>query len=196
MRHFLKLLCAMSLFSAAAQCTVITFDDLNGNPPTAIPSNYQGLTWDAGWNVWTGGGNPDYNPHSPPNLAYFNSANDLGFTFPAATIFDGAWFSGPSGISTVSFELFLGGVLEATSPSLAVAPTPQFLASDYSGPVDRVEINLTGTVFNGLFDWTIDDITYSAANSVPEPSTLAYLCAAAAAALTVRRRSQATPPLL
>jgi hypothetical protein len=62
--------------------------------------------------------------------------------------------------------------------------------------VDRVEINLTGTVFNGLFDWTIDDITYSAANSVPEPSTLAYLCAAATAALTVRRRSQATPPLL
>jgi hypothetical protein len=44
MRHFPKLLCAMSLFGTAAQCTVITFDDLNGNSPTAIPSNYQGLT--------------------------------------------------------------------------------------------------------------------------------------------------------
>jgi hypothetical protein len=186
MHNFLKFFCAVSLLSSGAECSVITFDDLNGSPPNAIPSNYQGLTWDSGWNVWTGGGNANYNPHSNPNLAYFNSANDLGFSFPSTVVFDGAWFGGPSGISTVSFELFLGGVLQSTSASLAVAPSPQFLSSGYSGPVDRVEIDLTGTVFNGLFDWTVDDITYDAVGSVPEPSTFAYVCATAVALLVVR----------
>jgi hypothetical protein len=156
---------------------VLDFDDI---PSGFVPANYAGLSWHGEWYCWSG--SPGlYVPHSAPNLAYFHE-DGSGVSFPSPVIVDGAWFSGPLGIATVNFNLFLGGVQVATSGSLSLTATPQYLATGYSGVVDDVQIYSTEVSF-----WTIDDITYNAA-AVPEPASGGMLALGLGALVVLARR--------
>jgi hypothetical protein len=187
----IALLCGMVFLSSCLSfATVIGFDDLsNGAGAPQVPSNYASVTWDAQWHYWTGSAGT-FNPHSAPNLAYFNTANDGGFNFSAPVVFNGAWFADNT-VTAIHYVLFLNSAPVFTgsdfdSPTGAMS----FFASGYGGPVDRVVIHITTGALNS---WTLDDVTYSAAG-VPEPATLGMLMAGAGVLLVLRRRIGALRP--
>jgi len=158
--------------SNARADTVITFDDLTGNGQLA--DGYGGVTWH---NDWTYYDTPQgqYTPESGSERVY-NSSNtgtrlqDSPFSFSAPVVFDGAYFAGYD-VTNVSFELYLGGSLVATSASLSPSGTPAFLASGYSGLVDTVVVH-DSNLFGGIYDYYVmDNVTYSTVTT-PEPSTV------------------------
>jgi hypothetical protein len=71
-----------------------------------------------------------------------------------AVVFDGAYVSGTSGTGGVTFEMFNGATLVATSTTLDQTSTPTFLASGYAGQVTSVEV----LAANGFY--VLDNITY------------------------------------
>lgn len=161
---------------APAQAAVLTFEDLDAGPAgyDLMPATYNGFSF-AGWYF---GPDTFYIPASGTIdlfTDYFNGDPSLfvvtqspSITSAAKFYFDGAWFSGYSG---VTFELFNDGAHVHTSASLSDAPDvdpygPMFLASGYSGLID--EIRVTGV--QGYF--ALDDFTYrrDAVVSVPEPN--------------------------
>lgn len=176
--------------------TVLTFEDLDSSPAAydVVPTPYQGLTF-TGWyfgvdtlykpasgliDLFT-----DYaDPANPFDYVITNSNNRITSATPF--IFDGAWFSGYSG---VTFELWNGGTLVATSASLPDAPgvdpyDPVFLASGYSGEVDTV-------VVSGVQGYySMDDFTFHQAstNAVPEPASAALALLGVGMAGWMRRR--------
>jgi PEP-CTERM motif len=172
--------------SYAAQ-VVVNFDDLRGEG--VVPNGYGGINWNAEW-VHRDAPNPPYNPSSPLQRVFnIDQANPSTFTFLSDVAFDGAWFSGFGSIATandnpINFELYLNGVLQATSGSLVPSATPAFLDSGYDGLVDEVRV-LSGT---GDF-YAMDDVTYT--TPVPEPASLALL-GTALGVLVLRRRRKHT----
>lgn len=189
---FLTLLVLCLAFPASAATVVVNFDDLptaSGCPCPAVPAGYGGVNWDTNFGVWMGSGN--YAPHSSPNVLLGNrlatGTATLIMTFVTPPVeFLGAWFSGnPSTSVTATFDLYLGGVHQATSLTLALSGTPIWLASGYSGPVDEVRL----TSYRAYF--VMDDFTYdnSSAGQVPEPDTFALLGAGLGAVALLRRRS-------
>lgn len=181
MKHLLISCALVAVFSCLASGAVITFDDLSGSI-APIPSNYAGITWDSEWYFWTGDGST-FIPLSAPNLAYFNTTNDGGFDFPSPVAFDGAWFDG-NGSDTVQFNMYLSGSLVASSAILAANPGAMvFLASGYSGPVDRVQVDIVGN----LDGWTLDNVTYN--SGVPEPATFGLFAIGAGVLFALRRKA-------
>lgn len=184
-------------FAPLAQATtVLTFEDLDSSPAAydVVPTPYQGLTF-TGWyfgvdtlykpasgliDLFT-----DYaDPTNPFDYVITNSNNRITSATPF--IFDGAWFSGYSG---VTFELWNSGTLVATSASLPDAPgvdpyDPVFLASGYAGEVDTV-------VVSGVQGYySMDDFTFHRAstNAVPEPASAALALLGIGMAGWMRRR--------
>ena len=164
----LAVVCGGMLIGRAAPIsaqTVLNFDDLTG--AAALPTNYGGLTWDAGWYYYDVPQYP-YTPESAPERVYAQfGANDLGFDFSTPTVFDGAYFSGYD-VATVQFLFFLGGSPVGSSSILAPSDTPTFLSSGFGGLVDRVEIDSPQN------DWIMDDVTFNGTET-PEPGTMALL---------------------
>jgi hypothetical protein len=172
LKNFLAGVALAALFSACAQAApvVVTFDDL---PDGSVPDGYGGINWNSNWQVYSEPQDP-YNPESPPARIYTNYSLHPGgnyeavsFDFLTPAVFNGAYFSG--GYYTgVTFELFNGASLVATSATLYQTATPTFLASGYGGTVTSVAI----LGYNGYY--VADNITYS---SVPEPSTWVLMLA-------------------
>lgn len=165
MRIFALLIVALLLATVSAKAgsvTVVTFDDLTGQ--ALVPNGYGGINWNGNWTYY-GGSQPPYTPESLPNRVYTFSATS-SFNFLTPQVFDGAYFSGYS-FAPVTFELFNGATLVATSGTLDPSSTPTFLASGYSGLVTSVEVLSTDPDF-----YVMDNVTYGTGTSAtPEPST-------------------------
>jgi hypothetical protein len=183
---------ALAMSSASmpgtASATVLTFEDLAGQPAFAsLPANYGGISWAP--NFWAAGFPQfPYTPHSGVMRVGNNGANpgDSSFGFNSDAIFEGAWFAGNL---TVSLDWYLDGALLGTSAGLTLSSTPQFFGG-YGGAVDRVVVN--GTVGQYVFD----DLQFHDApvRAVPEPLTLG-LFATGLLALACTRRRQLDRPI-
>lgn len=187
---FVAVAATLAAVQPAAAQTVIDFESYspcdNVRPNVGVIGNADFM------NQWTcyGFPQPNFIPHSGTNRIYAVSgganATTGSFGFTAPTTFQGAWFSGvaPSATfdpTTVTFELFLGGIPVATSAGLVVAPTPQFLASGYAGLVDLVTVAGTSTRY------IMDDVTFGTLVT-PEPATAALVAGGLVALVGVSRR--------
>lgn len=106
------------------------------------------------------------------------SAPDISFSAPV--VIDGLYGFYPR--SQLSYDLYLGGQHVGTSAAGPVGGG--YLASNYSGRVDRI-------VFNGpAGGFSIDDMSVSVAAAVPEPTswTLMLMGASSLAVFRLRRR--------
>ena len=179
----LLLAVAGASFLPSASATVLTFDDLGADG--VVPMNYGGLDWSA--SSWFAFGAPQqpYTAHSgdyrvAADFEAADSSTTISFGTPAS--FQGAWFAGLQG-ATVTFQLYLAGALVATSATLDPGETPQFLASGYSGLVDKLVV---ASPSQGSY--VMDDFSFTAA--VPEPQTYALLLAGLCAlSIAARRRA-------
>ena len=169
---------ATILTAAGANATVVTFDDLVGSGSL---TTYAGINWAPGsWNFYDSV-QPPYNPASNFERVYdFTSNGEFDFSGPV--VFNGASFAGYAS-ATVQFQLSLGGSVVWTSGTLAPSGTPTFLASGYSGLVDKVEVLSPQPDF-----FVMDNVTYNG-GAVPEPATWALMLGGfGLAGVTLRRR--------
>lgn len=172
-------LCACFAAVVNAGTVVVNFDDLTGSG--VVPDGYAGMNWGGQWNYY-GYDQPPYNASSPPNRVY-DFVPEGQFSFLSPVVFDGAWFAGYD-YATVQFNLYLSGVLVASSAVLAPSGTPTFLGSGYAGLVDKV-----GVVSPDPDYFVMDDVTYESGSSTPEPATLSLVGGAMGLlAFVVRRR--------
>lgn len=167
---------------STAQATILTFEDLNPAPAAfdLMPAPYSGFTFTG----WYYGPDTVYTPASgtidlftdyadPNDPGAYVITNNNAITRASDFHFDGAWFSGYSG---VTFELWDDGNLLGAFGSLPDAPDvdpygPTFLASGYAGLVDKVVVSGVQGYFS------LDDFTYHLPtnNNVPEPASLALV---------------------
>lgn len=178
-----KLTAAACLFLSVASVSyaaTLTFEDLNPSPASfdVMPSPYGGFTF-SGWffgpdTLYTPASGmidlfTDYADPNDPGAYVITNNNAIAAASPF--IFNGAAFSGFSG---VTFELYLGGNLVHTSATLpdaagATAYLPTMLSSGYSLPVDTVKVSGVQGYYS------MDDFSYQAVSSVPEPGSFALL---------------------
>jgi PEP-CTERM motif len=180
-----------------AESAVITFEDLNPSTSSfdSMPSPYKGFTF----TNWFYGPDLLYRPASGvidlftdyadpnnPDARVITDNNAITATSPF--IFDGATFSGYSG---VTFQLYLGGNLVHTSMTLAdaVGPDaylPTVLSSGYGLAVDTVKVSGVQGYYS------MDDFSYHAVTvaAIPEPGTYALMFAGLlAVGIAGRRRA-------
>jgi hypothetical protein len=192
MNYFKNLLVATSLLLGtavlapqAAQATVVNFDNLSGFGTVA--DGYGGITWDNNWTYYDSPQSP-YNPSSGATRIFSNyakfpagSLSDIAFSFSAPVTFQGAFFSGFSGNGDLTVSVFLAGVLKATTSLFSPSSVATFLASGYSGAVDKVVVH-----GNAGF-YVMDDVTYSAVSSVPVPAAIWLMLSGLAGLAGIRR---------
>ncbi|WP_222617011.1 PEP-CTERM sorting domain-containing protein [Mitsuaria sp. TWR114] len=128
-----------------------------------------------------------YTPHSGDRRATLgfdgsSATSAIGFLTPST--FQGAWFAGFDGVN-IAIDLYRGGLLVASTSTLNLGETPAFLASGYTGLVDRLVFRSNDPAF-----FVMDDLSFAAA--VPEPASGALALAGLAVAALVIRRRQAS----
>ena len=166
----------IALCAPFASATVLNFDDIAGpDGYAAVPGNYGGLDWSsAGLFVFTGAQAP-FTAHSGAGRITTDwiDGGPIASTirFLAPTVFDGAWFAGFSD-SSVRFDLYLGGVLVASSASLQLASAPAFLDAGWGSAIDTIVVSSDYQA-----SYVMDDLTFDSAADVPEPGSLFLLLA-------------------
>lgn len=167
---------AIALCAPFASATVLTFDDIVGPDGYAsVPANYGGLDWsNAGLSVFTGEQAP-FTAHSGQGRVTTDwiDGGPIASTirFLAPTVFDGAWFSGYSD-SSVHFDLYLNGLLVASSTVLQLSDAPAFLDAGWHSAIDAVVVS---SGFQASY--VMDDLSFVSATAVPEPGSLALVLA-------------------
>jgi hypothetical protein len=167
---------AVALCAPFASATVLTFDDIDGADGVAsVPANYGGLDWSSsGLFAFTGEQAP-FTPHSGQGRVTTDwidggpTANTIRFITPA--IFEGAWFSGYSD-SNVRFDLYFNGVLVASSTAMQLSESPAFLDAGWDRAIDTIVVS---SGFQASY--VMDDLSFTSATPVPEPSSLALVLA-------------------
>lgn len=184
------------LLGNQAQAATLTFEDLNPAPASfdVMPS-YSGFTFSG----WFYGPDTLYTPASgtidlftdyadPNDPGAYVITNNNAISRVTDFYFDGAWFSGYSG---VTFELWNDGSLLGAFGSLPDAPDvdpygPIFLASGYAGLVDKV-------VVSGVQGYySMDDFTFrlpDTGSTIPEPASLGLALLALGIGVTQARKS-------
>ena len=178
MKSTLKNIVAASIAAIAlnANAEVLTFDDIDTSfSVVQLSQNYGGLNWDyssdwsLGWQVWYTS-QSSYPAQSSPNVAFAHSTN-LGVSFLADSVFEGAYFGGTS---QVRYELYNDNTLVYSSAFSGMGNSGNpaaWVGSGYSGLVDRVQVITNGSGS----DWVMDNFTYTP--PVPEPETYAMMMA-------------------
>lgn len=144
--------------------TLIGFDDLMSGSP--IGNHYSGVTFSPGWMVWDSTGNPDYPPHSIPNIAYSHETDSfiewddtvVNLSLYVSTVV--------STSETWSFSVYNadGILLQQRAVSEQVVNTRvSFSASG----IRRLEI--TGTGVGWSDHYVIDDLYYEDNEHLPCP---------------------------
>ena len=155
----------LSVAASLAGATVLSFDDIGVEG--TVPDAYGGLDWSAaGWTAFSTEQEP-YTAHSGSGRAATGwGADDAAslIRFVAPATFQGAWMAGVAG-ATVSFQLYAGGQLVATSATLDPSATPTFLPSGYAGLVDAVQVHSPAHAY-----FVMDDFSFTTA--VPEPQSV------------------------
>ena len=176
----LKISAALAIALAApfASATVLTFDDLTGQ--SVMVNGYGGFDW-TGWSHYDWAQSP-FNPSSGSTRLY-NDNNNASISSASAFTLEGAYFSGQA---AVSFNMYLGNSLVASSGWLTTTSTPTFLSSSYNGLIDKIVVNSNQPNF-----FTLDDLTVNSVSAVPEPETYAMLLAGLGVMGAVARRRKA-----
>ena len=174
------LVASITVSTFTVQATVLTFEDIDPSPASfdMMPSPYSGFAF-SGWlygpdTLYTPASGTidlftDYADPADP-FAYVITVNNA-ISRATSFYFDGAWFSGYSG---VTFDLYNSGSLVHTSGTIpdAAGPDPYlptFLGSGYAGLIDTVKVSGVQGYYS------LDDFTYrnaAATNDVPEPGIL------------------------
>ena len=179
----LALVGALASLAPVASATVLTFDDVADG---YLPTNYGGLNWSLeGWTAFSTEQSP-FTAHSGAGrIATQWGGDDVAATIGLVkpTVFQGAYFAGLTG-AEVSFKLYLGGNLVASSSLLNPTATPTFLSSGYKGLVDTVVVSSRDHA-----GFVMDDFTFTAA--VPEPESYALMLAGLGLMGAVARRRAA-----
>ncbi len=175
-----------ALATTAAGASAATFDFESVAPPaftgTVVPDGYAGATWTglvlrrttdsglAGAGFILNGTTMALGTDTAPSI-----------TFAAPTVYGGALVGNSAvGGSTVSYDLYLGATLAASSG--AIGFNAAFLPSVYSGAIDKIVFHVAGSN-----RFSFDDLQATAA--VPEAQTAWMLMAGlAGVAGLVRRR--------
>ena len=172
--------------SPAHSQTVIDFESVaacdNVSPNMGV---FAGVDFRSEWTCYSFA-QPPYNPSSGTNRLYAvsgsSNASTGSFAFSGPQAFLGAFFAGSA---DVTFNMYLGNTLVASSSTLTTTSTPTFLSSGYAGNVDEVQV-----VGNSV-QWIMDDLTYgSAVSVVPEPGSILLVALGLAGVAAVRRRRQ------
>ena len=186
---FLLAACCVSAHADVISSNVIGFDDLASSETAVIADGYAGFNW-TGAGVIGADAYPDSGfangVVSAANVAFNHAggtvtiSNATGFDFIGA-FFTSAWYE-----QELSFEGSRAGqLLFATDVSYGIDTfAPQWIELGWRG-IDTLTIyNSSGT------QWAMDAFTASAmaANTVPEPGTLALCGIAAAGWLAARGR--------
>jgi hypothetical protein len=158
------LMMMMVVATAANANVVINFDDLVGQ--ALLPSNYASLGWGPSWWHYDDS-EPPYNPSSTfVRLFDTTSPEYIDFAPIGPVTFEGAYFSGYD-YATVYFKGYLGGGLVGTSASINPSEVPTFLAANFPGLVDYVE------VYSAAPDYFVmDDVTYTPGQIIPAPGAI------------------------
>ncbi|HSW31768.1 MAG TPA: hypothetical protein VLH75_19955 [Longimicrobiales bacterium] len=148
--------------------TVLDFEDLPGGQFPMYPYNpYHGVSFSGSGYcpavyVW------DYTPYGSPVSGTHFLFNGCGYDNESMTLttpqaFKGAWVANPHYQNpSFQFDLYLAGNLVASSSSVALQPTMQWVPSGHNGPVDQVVLRIP----NGYW-WVMDDVTFGP----PNPTT-------------------------
>lgn len=177
---------ASSLSAAQTVQTFEAFGGCNVSQATAVQNNlgiFSGIDYG---NHWTCYSYPEsaYLAHSGSNRIY-TDLNTSSLSFVGGPVqFLGAWFSGITDRGNVSFNMYLGANLVGTSGNLLLSTPSTFLASGYSGNVDRVEVVAAARFY------VMDDITYNSTvvTTAPEPSSIALMSVVLVGAGLLKRR--------
>lgn len=177
-----------ALFAMPVQAqTTLNFDDLTGAACAGVQGGmgvYQGVDFLGQWSCYSDPQDP-YNAASGTNRLYtagtdgYHSSGSFSFAGPVQ--FLGASFSG-YGFESVTFDLYLASTLVHTSSSLTMSSTPTFLASGYTGAVDRVTVRGVDPQYPFF---VMDDVQYA---SVPEPASFVLVASGLAGLAAVKRR--------
>jgi len=161
-----------ALFCSTAQAVTVTFEDI---PNHQIEDGYGGIS---GWNE---AGQLSSSSTGIGDYWFHGWGGELRFD-SAPVIFEGVYYQSWGGDTNLpSYSLYYQNQLVYSDPLDPNQPSPYWLASNYTGLVDKIYFYASS---DGI---VLDNLTYSIA-AVPEPSNYILMLGGLVALGFVRRK--------